>query len=127
MTKRASAAAIAVGVAFAPTAVAHADNNGIAMAISDSTGHISIADGAASQGAAEKAAMDTCRKSISDCRLLASGQGGCMALVLNASKSKYFGVWGPTREEAEAAALARVPGGTVQEGHDHCAGEGSPQ
>ncbi len=94
MTKRASAAAIAVGVAFAPTAVAHADNNGIAMAISDSTGHISIADGAASQGAAEKAAMDTCRKSISDCRLLASGQGGCMALVLNASKSKYFGAWG---------------------------------
>ncbi|GAB4963693.1 hypothetical protein MAHJHV51_57350 [Mycobacterium avium subsp. hominissuis] len=31
--------------------------------------------------AAEKAAMDTCRKSISDCRLLASGQGGCMALA----------------------------------------------
>jgi hypothetical protein len=120
-------AAIAVGVAFAPAPVAHADNNWIAMAISDSTGHISITDGAANQGAAEKAVMDTCRKSISDCRLLASGQGGCMALVLNAAKSRYFGGWGPTREEAESAALARAPGGMIQEGHDHCAGEGSPQ
>ncbi len=126
MKKRAWAA-IAVVVAFAPAPVAHADNNWIAMAISDSTGHISIADGAANQGAAEKSAMDTCRKSISDCRLLASGQGGCMALVLNAAKSGYFGGWGPTREEAEAAALARAPGGMIQAGHDHCAGEGSPQ
>ncbi|ORA09652.1 DUF4189 domain-containing protein [Mycobacterium arosiense] len=120
-------AAIAVCAVFVPVPVAHADNNWIAMAISDSTGHISIADGAANQGAAEKAAMDTCRKSISDCRLLASGQGGCMALVLNAAKSRYFGGWGPTREEAQAAALGRAPGGTIQEGHEHCAGEGSPQ
>ena len=51
--------AIAVGVAFAPTPVALADNNWIAMAISDSTGHINIADGASSQGAAEKAVMET--------------------------------------------------------------------
>lgn len=126
MKKRAWAA-LAVGVTLAPTPLAHADDNWIAMAISDSTGHISIADGAASQGAAEKAAMDTCRKSISDCRLLASGQGGCMALALNGAKSRYFGGWGPTREDAEAAALARAPGGTVQAGHDHCAGEGAPQ
>ena len=48
-----------------------------------------------------------------------------MALVVNAAKSRYFGGWGPTREEAEAAALGRAPGGTIQEGHDHCAGEGS--
>lgn len=97
------------------------------MAMSDSTGQIKISDGAASQSAAEKAAMDTCRKSISDCRLLASGEGGCLALALNAAKTRYFGGWGPTREEAEAAALARAPGGMVQEGHDHCAGEGSSQ
>lgn len=125
--KNRALAVIAAGVAFAPIAVAHADNNWIAMAISDSTGHISITDGAANQGAAEKAAMDTCRKSISDCRLLASGEGGCIALVLNAAKSRYFGGWGSTREEAEAAALARAPGGTVQQGHGHCAGEGAAQ
>ena len=118
-------AAIAIGMAFAGTAIAHADNNWMAMAISDSTGRINISDGATSQSAAEKAAMDSCRKSISDCRLLASGQAGCMALILNAAKSRYFGGWGPTREEAEAAALANAPGGTIQQGHGHCAGEGT--
>jgi hypothetical protein len=120
-------AAVTVGIAFVATPIAHADSNWIAMAMSDSTGQIKISDGAASQSAAEKAAMDTCRKSISDCRLLASGEGGCLALALNAAKTRYFGGWGPTREEAEAAALARAPGGMVQEGHDHCAGEGSSQ
>ncbi|OCB19145.1 hypothetical protein A5675_26110 [Mycobacterium malmoense] len=126
MTKRALAA-VAAGMAFAAPPIAHADNNWIAMAISDSTGHINIADGAASQSAAEKAVMDTCRKSISDCRLLASGQGGCVALAVNAAHSRYFGGWGPTREDAEAQALERAPGGTIQAGHDHCAGEGSSQ
>ena len=101
--KKRALAVIAAGVAFAAPPIANADNNWIAMAISDSTGHINIADGASSQGAAEKAVMETCRKSISDCRLLASGQGGCVALVLNAAKSRYFGGWGPTREEAEAS------------------------
>lgn len=125
--KKRALVVIAIGVAVAPTPIALADNNWIAMAISDSTGHIDIADGASSQGAAEKAVMETCRKTISDCRLLASGQGGCMALALNAAKSRYFGGWGPTREEAEAAALGRAPGGTIQEGHDHCVGEGSGQ
>ncbi|MGZ4529916.1 MAG: DUF4189 domain-containing protein [Mycobacterium sp.] len=125
--KKRALAVIAACVAFAAPPIAHADNNWIAMAISDSTGRINIADGASSQGAAEKAVMDTCRKSISDCRLLASGQGGCVALVLNAAKSRYFGGWGPTREEAEASALGRAPGGAIQEGHDHCAGEGSSQ
>ncbi|OBH12004.1 DUF4189 domain-containing protein [Mycobacterium sp. E1747] len=125
--KRRVLAAVAAGVAFVAPPIAHADNNWIAMAISDSTGHIDIADGASSQGKAEKAVMDTCRKTISDCRLLASGQGGCVALVMNASKTKYFGGWGPTREEAEAQALERAPGGTIQPGHDHCVGEGSGQ
>lgn len=120
-------AAIAIGMAFAATPVAHADNNWMAMAMSDSTGQIKIADGATSQAAAEKAVMDTCRKSISDCRLLASGQAGCMALILNAAKTRYFGGWGPTREDAEAAALANAPGGTIQQGHGHCAGDGTSQ
>lgn len=125
--KRRVLAAVAAGVAFVAPPIAHAGGDGIAMAISDSTGHIDIADGASSAGAAEKAVMETCRKTISDCRLLASGQGGCVALVMNASKTKYFGGWGPTREEAEAEALSRAPGGTIQTGHDHCVGEGSSQ
>ena len=47
MMKRALVA-IAVGVAVAPTPIALADNNWIAMAISDSTGLIDIADGVSS-------------------------------------------------------------------------------
>ena len=52
--KKLAAAAIAIGVTFAATPVAHADSNWIAMAISDSTGQIRITDGAASQAKAEQ-------------------------------------------------------------------------
>ena len=121
--KRYSALAIAIGVAFASMPIAHADNNWIAMAISDSTGQLKVVDGAPTQGAAEQKAMEACRKAISDCRLLASGDGGCIALVLNAPKNKYVGGWGPTRDAAEAAALAAAGGGTVQAGHGHCQGD----
>ena len=118
-----SALAIAIGVAFVAAPSAHADNDWIAMAMSDSTGQIKFVDGGKSQGAAEQKAMEACRKAISDCRLLASGEGGCIALVLNAPKNKYVGGWGPTREAAEAAALAAAGGGTVQAGHGHCQGD----
>ncbi len=121
------AAAIAIGVAFAATPAAHADDNWISMAMSDSTGQIKISDAAPTQAAAEKTVMDACRKQVSDCRVLASGQGGCVALALNAARTKYFGGWGPTREEAEAAALAAAGGGTVQQGHDHCLGDSTNQ
>ncbi len=110
-------------MAFAGTPAAHADNDWIALAISDSTGQLKFASGGASQSAAQQAAMDACRMSISDCRLLASGEGGCVALVMNASSTKYFGAWGPSREEAQAAALARVSGGKVQPDHTHCQGD----
>ena len=121
--KKYAALAIASGLAFATMPIAHADNDWIAMAISDSTGQLKVVDGAPSQGAAEQKAMEACRKAISDCRLLASGEGGCIALVLNAPKTKYFGGWGPTRDAAEAAALATAGGGTVQNGHGHCLGD----
>jgi hypothetical protein len=126
--RKLAAVAITIGAVFAATPAAHADGNDwIAMAMSDSTGQIKIADGAKSQSAAEKAVMDACRKAISDCRLLASGEGGCIALALNATNSKYVGGWGPTREEAEAAALAAAGGGTIQQGHGHCLGDGTNQ
>jgi len=51
--KKLLAAAVGIGVALAATPIAYADNNWIAMAISDSTGNISISDsGSATQGAA---------------------------------------------------------------------------
>ncbi len=135
--KKHAAVAIAVGAAFVAVPsmpsmpfmpqmpLARADNDWIALAISDSTGRLKFTSGGASQAAAQQAAMDACRASISDCRLLASGEGGCVALVLNAASTKYYGAWGPTREGAEAAASALVPGGRVQADHTHCQDEPS--
>jgi hypothetical protein len=121
--KKYAALGIASILACATSPIAHADNDWIAMAISDSTGQLKVVDGAPTQGAAEQKAMEACRKAISDCRLLASGDGGCIALVLNAPKNKYVGGWGPTRDAAEAAALAAAGGGTVQPAHGHCLGD----
>jgi hypothetical protein len=120
--RRTAAAAIGFALTFAAAPLAHADGGGIAMAISDSTGQIKIGQGA-TQAAAEQKAMDSCRKNISDCRLLASGTGGCVAIAANASNSRYVGGWGPSRGEAEAAAAGQ--GGVPQPSHTHCVGDGS--
>jgi hypothetical protein len=123
-TKTLAAAVIALGVPFAATPPAHADDNWIAMAISDSTGHISgIYAGQPSQSAAEQVVMSACRKRVSDCRVLASGPGGCVALAMNAAKTKYYGGWGATSDDAEAAALAAAHGGTILKDEGHCLGD----
>ena len=123
MKKKAAAATIGIGMAFAAAPLAHADGGWIAEGISDSTGQIQVVYGGTSQAAAEKTVMTACRKNISDCRLLASGQGGCVALATNAANSKYYGGWGPSAGEAEGAALANAKGGTVVQGHTHCQGD----
>ncbi|WP_156690406.1 DUF4189 domain-containing protein [Mycobacterium sp. Marseille-P9652] len=122
--KKFAGIALALGASIAVAPVAHADNDWISMAISDSTGQIKFSGGgSASRSAAEQVVMQECRKRVSDCRILASGQGGCLALAMNAAHSKYYGGWGPTREEAEAAASAMAGGGTVLADHDHCLGD----
>lgn len=95
----------------------------MAMAISDSTGQIKVTYNGSSQNDAEQTVMQACRKNISDCRLLASGEGGFVALAKNALNTKYFGGWGPTRGDAEAAAVANAHGGTAQPDHTHCQGD----
>lgn len=118
-------AIIAVGVAFAAAPIARADGDWIAMAMSDSTGHVSsfYQPGQSSKSAAEKLVMDSCRKQVSDCRVLASGPGGCFALAKNAANTAYAGGWGPTKEEAEAKALATAGGGTIVPEQGHCLGD----
>ncbi len=125
--KKPAAVAIAIGVAFAATPFAHADDPWIAMAISDSTGQVKVASGGTSQSDAIQTVMSACRKTISDCRLLASGQGGCVAIAMPPAHTKYFGGWGPTRDDAEAAAVANSAGGTVLKDHTHCAGDPASQ
>ena len=122
--KKLAAAALGIGVAIAAAPNAYADGDWIAMAISDSTGHISgMYVAGSSRSDAEKLVMSDCRKRVSDCRVLASGPGGCIALVMNASHSKYFGGWGATTDDAEATALARAPGGTILKDQGHCLGD----
>jgi hypothetical protein len=123
--KKQAALAIAIGMALVTAPLAHADGDWMAEVISDSTGKIQVVYTASSQQAAEKQAMDTCRKTISDCRLLASGEGGCVAIAMPPGKTRYFGGWGPTREDAEAAAAANSLNGTVLKDHTHCQGDGT--
>ncbi len=126
--KKTAVVAIAIGVAFVATPLAHADGGWISMAISDSTGHISIStSGSPTRDAAEQVVMQACRKRISDCRVLASGPGGCIALAANAAHTKYIGGWGPTSDEAEAAALAAAGGGTILKDQGHCLGDPANQ
>lgn len=116
--------AVAIAAPFAAIPTAHADDNWIAMAISDSTGHISgMYVGQSSRSAAEQLVMSDCRKRVSDCRVLASGPGGCVALAKNAAQTKYFGGWGATSDDAEAAALAAAHGGTILKDQGHCLGD----
>lgn len=122
MMKRA-VVAVALGVALGAAPPANAVGDWLAMAISDSTGQIKVTYSGSSQNDAEQTVMQACRKNISDCRLLASGEGGCVALAKNASSTKYFGGWGPTRGDAEAAAVANAQGGTALPDHTHCQGD----
>ncbi len=126
--KKTAVAAIAAGMAVAAAPLAQADGGWISMAISDSTGHISIStSGSPTRDAAEQVVMQACRKRISDCRVLASGPGGCLALAANAARTKYFGGWGATSDEAEAAALNAAGGGTILKDQGHCLGDAVQQ
>jgi Domain of unknown function (DUF4189) len=124
--KRQAAVAIAMGIALAAGPQAHADGGDwMAMAISDSTGQVKVVYTGTSQDSAEKLVMQACRQTISDCRLLASGEGGCVAIAMPPSHTRYFGGWGPTRADAEAAAVANSRNGTVLSDHTHCQGDGT--
>jgi hypothetical protein len=118
-----AAVVIGFGMAFVAAPAAHADDDWMALAISDSTGQIKVTYNGTSEASAQQTVMQACRKTISDCRLLASGEGGCVAIALNAANSRYYGGWGPTREDAESAALANARGGNVLKDHTHCQGD----
>src|ERR1700751_4516948 len=99
--KKQAAVAIAIGIALAAAPRAYADGDWMAMAISDSTGQVKVVYSGKNQETAEKGVMQACRQYISDCRLLASGEGGCIAIAMPPAHTRYFGGWGPTRADAE--------------------------
>ncbi len=96
----------AVGV----SAPARADGGYIAIAGSDSTHSVETTAGGslASLDHVEEYAVSHCagRHGASDCRILAEGQGGCVAL--SDDGHSFVGAWGATRSAAGAAAVAKV-------------------
>ncbi len=96
----------AVGLA----APAQADGGYIAIAGSDSTHSVETTTGGtlASLDHVEEYAVSHCaaRRGATDCRILAEGQGGCVAL--SDDGHSFVGAWGATRSAAGAAAVAKV-------------------
>ncbi len=100
-------AVCAVGLA----APAQADGGGyIVIAGSDSTHAVETTMGGslASLSDVEAYAVSHCaeRHGATDCRVLAEGQRGCVALSDNGQS--FVGGWGATRSAAGAAAVAKV-------------------
>lgn len=125
MFKSIASAVIAAVCAFAPAAPARADGNYIVMAGSDATHtfETTAGGGLASLDRVEAYAVNHCaaRRGANDCRILAEGEGGCVAL--SDDGPKLLGAWGATREEAIAAVVAKVgrPGATAD--NAYCVGD----
>ncbi|OBH15186.1 DUF4189 domain-containing protein [Mycobacterium sp. E3247] len=111
-------AACAVGLA----APAQAQGGYIVIAGSDSTHavEVTVGGGAASLSDVETYAVSHCaeRHGASDCRVLAEGRGGCVALSDNGQG--LVGGWGPTRNAAGAAAAAKVVSGQANVDGTRC-------
>ena len=112
------ASALVPGVcAIGLAAPAQADDSYIVIAGSDSTHAFEAATGGnlATLSQVEGYAVSRCadRHGATDCRVLAEGQGGCVAL--SNSGQNLVGAWGATRSAAGAAAVAKVgsPGANV--------------
>ncbi len=99
-------AVCAVGLA----APAQAQGGYIVIAGSDSTHAVETTVGGsdASLSYVEAYAVSHCaeRHGATDCRVLAEGQRGCVALSDNGQS--FVGAWGATRSAAGAAAVAKV-------------------
>ena len=80
-----------------------------AIAYSPSTGHSNTVWNAASQADANVSALASC--GVSDCKILAWSENGCVALASNAATTS--GGVGPTAAAAAADALATNGGGEV--------------
>ncbi len=109
LTLFAAAAVPVIGV-LAPAAPARADGGYIAIAGSDSTRSVETTTGGslASLDHVEDYAVNHCaaRRGATDCRILAAGVGGCVAL--SDDGHNLVGAWGATRSAAGAAAVAKA-------------------
>lgn len=116
-----TAAACALGLA----APARADGDYIVMAGSDSTHtfETTVGGGLASLAHVQAFALSHCaaRRGATDCRVLAEGQGGCVAL--SDDGPRLVGAWGATRDEAIAAVVAKVGQSGATADNAYCIGD----
>lgn len=117
----ASAVVLAVG-AVGLAAPAQAQGGYIVIAGSDSAHAVEVTVGGSVMKLAdvEAYALSHCaeRHSATDCRVLAEGRGGCVALSDNGHG--LVGGWGPTRNAAGAAAAAKVVSGPAHVDGTRC-------
>lgn len=110
MFKSLAAAVIPVVCAVGLAAPAQAQGSYIVIAGSDSTHTFGATVGGSLAGLShvEADAVGSCAEShgATDCRVLAEGQGGCVAL--SDDGPSLVGAWGATRGAAGAAVVAKV-------------------
>jgi hypothetical protein len=116
---------IAAACAVALAGPAQADGSYIVMAGSDATHtfETTVGGGLASLSRVEASAVNRCaaRPGATDCRVLAEGQGGCVAL--SDDGPKLLGAWGATREDAIAAVVAKVGMTGASADNAYCVGD----
>ena len=101
---------LVAAVGIAGTAVGAGTTNAAvdlygALAVSQSSGTVASAINHNSVGAADKAAVEQCRKS--DCRVVVHFANACGAVAQGADH-RFGWAWGPTRVEAERDAVAML-------------------
>lgn len=110
MFKPLVSAAISAVCAVGLAAQAQAQGAYIVMAGSDSTHtfETTVGGGLANLNNVEAYAVNHCAKrhGATDCRILAEGQGGCVAL--SDDGPSLIGAWGATRDDASAAVADKV-------------------
>jgi hypothetical protein len=111
-------AVVAIPAALALAPMAHADSPWIAAALSQATGNMGTAYSATKGSAVVvSAAIKNCAENgATDCAVVAQGPGGCVAI--SDDGKTFYGGYGATRADADAAAMAKIATGKIAK--DHC-------
>ncbi|BCZ20676.1 DUF4189 domain-containing protein [Mycobacterium senriense] len=125
MFKLLASAVVPAVCALGLAAPANADGGYIVMAGSDSahTFETTVGGGLADLSRVEEYAVNQCARKhgATDCRILAEGEGGCVAL--SDDGPSLLGAWGASREAAVAAVVAKVGQAGAAADKAYCVGD----
>lgn len=125
MVKLLASAVVSAACAVGLAAPANATGGYIVMAGSDSAHafETTVGGGLAAQTRIEAFAINQCaqKHGATDCRILAEGEGGCVAL--SDDGPSLLGAWGATREAAVAAVIAKVGQAGAAADKAYCVGD----